>query len=248
MEARADKGGDMKTTMSITVAVTIALLAVSSLISRPAHANLIVNGDFSTGIPNAPGWTITGNVFHRGPGGADFWFGAGTTAENGPGIIAFNAGNTIPNGSISQTFGTVAGASYGFEFDFGGTENTTQRLHAEILGSAVTPLFSLVVQDTNAPGTADNSLQQFSFAFVADGSQATVRFTDCVGDLRCGPINPTFNVDGVLDNVSITGPAPVPEPGTLALVGIAVAGLGLSRRRGIANMQSANAQHALGAC
>ena len=219
----------MKTLKAI-LAVFAAL--AGGLATVPAHANLIVNGDFNTGVPNHPGWFTTGNVFHRGQQGADFWFGAGTTAENGPGIIAFNAGQTAPNGSIFQTFGTVAGASYAFEFDFGGTENTTQRIIAAVLGvNGTTPLFSQMVSDTNLPGTADNSLSHFSFLFIADGSQATVRFTDCAGNAQCSPVNPTINVDGVLDNVSVTGPAPAPEPVTLALLGVGLAGLGLSRRR-----------------
>jgi len=222
--------------MRLVGALVFALLG-----SGAAHANLLVNGDFNTGIPNAPGWTIMGNVFHVGmspPQFPPFWFGAGTAAENGPGVIAFNADNAQVNGTISQTFGTVAGASYSFEFDFGGTTNTTQWLLAEILGSAPLPLFSQVVHDTNLPGTGDDALQPFIFAFLADGAHATVRFTDCGDALtdgidECGPLfnNPTLNVDGVLDNVSVIGPSPAPEPATLGLLGIALAGLGLARRR-----------------
>ena len=195
-----------------------------------AFAELIVNGDFNTGMPNAPGWTVIGNVSHVGAGGPPFWFGAGTAAENGPGVIAFNAGNTPPNGSIAQSFGTVAGSNYTVEFDFGVTENGTsatvmQGLIATVLGTGNIVLGTLAVSDTNSP-SLPNNLDTYTFSFVANGAQATLRFSDL-------QTNGTFNFDGVLDNVSVTGPAPaqIPEPGTLGLLGVALAGLALRRRR-----------------
>ena len=226
-----------------------AALAICALLgSAPARGNLIVNGDFNAGMPspasptacdstNPPGWTMTPNfdqptVFHcrtSEPVFEGFWFRAGNTAENGPGIIAFNAGDRPALGTLSQTFGTVPGAQYTLEFDYGVTgflPVNQQSLAVTVLGSdSVAVLFdNVVTDDTNNPADpTDNSLTQHVFVFTADGAQATIRFSDV-------PANATVSLDGVLDNVSVVGPAPVPEPPTLALLGAALAGLGWSRR------------------
>ena len=134
------------TTAALKTVATVAALAVCAVLgATSARAAIIVNGDFSLGIPSAPGWIIEGNVFHRGPQGPEFWFGAGTTAENGPGIIAFNAGNLPPNGAISQVFGTVPGETYTVQYDFGATENANQQITAAIFGSLGTLLASLLL-------------------------------------------------------------------------------------------------------
>ena len=209
----------------------LCLVAGTSLgATSPAFANLIVNGDFNAGIGTWQGWTKVGNISHVTQSGPPFWFGAGTAAENGPGVMAFNAGNTTPNGVLSQTFGTVAGQSYALHFDFGVTENGTsatvsQTLIAAVLGAdGLIPLGTWTVSDSNSP-TLPNNLNHYDFAFIADGAAATLRFSDVAS-------NGTFNFDGVLDNVSVIGPAPaqLPEPATLGLFGLALAGLALRRK------------------
>jgi len=155
-----------------TLKANLSVLAVlaGGLACGPAQANLLINGDFNLGIPTHPGWVVQNNVFHRGtsaPAFPGFWFGAGTAAENGPGIIAFNAGDTPANASntISQTFGTVFGESYSVEYDFGATESSAQQLRASILGAdGASLLFTQLVSDTNTLATT-NSLQHFRKIF-----------------------------------------------------------------------------------
>lgn len=65
--------------------------------------------------------------------------------------------------------------------------------------------------------------QSFNLVGAQDNSQIGIRFWINVSEDASG------NREGVrIDNVSVTG---VPEPGTLALVGLGLAGLGFSRKR-----------------
>jgi len=99
----------------------------------PAQANLIVNGDFETGATSP--WIFSGNVAVTGPASADFWFGGGSTAQNGTRATVFNSADTTPNGVISQTFATVLGETYQVEFDYDASQGGTQSIIASILGS-----------------------------------------------------------------------------------------------------------------
>lgn len=183
-----------------------------------ANANLIVNGDFETGAQSP--WIMTGNVLQVGPVGSPFWFGAGSSTQDGNFAIAFNAGNLVPDGKISQVFATVAGTTYMVQFDYGATQGGTQQVSASVMGSdGVTVLNSQIASAVNPP----SALSTFSFLFTANGNQSTLQFTDYVS-------NNTYSLDGVLDNVSASATT-VPAPATMLLLGPALAGLGLLRRK-----------------
>lgn len=81
-----------------------ALLAI--LFTGTAQANILTNGNFEQG---ALGWSLTGNVSVATAAGGNFYFGAGSTAQDGQYAIAFNSGDSAPNGYLSQTFATTAG-------------------------------------------------------------------------------------------------------------------------------------------
>src|SRR5687768_12831228 len=156
-------------TMRKAISTAFALAAFAS---TSAHAAFFTNGDFEAGTVSP--WTITGNVFWVGPQGAPLWFGGGNAADNGTRVIAFNAGNTVPNGFIQQIFDVVAGETYDVDYFWGATANTTQRVNASVFGADGTTI--LASQDaihTNPPAP----LAPFGFSFVANGSQATLRFT-----------------------------------------------------------------------
>lgn len=189
-----------------------ALAAATLLMAAgAANATVIVNGNFEGGNT---GWTTTGNVnlVNGFP-----YFGAGNAAQNGLHGLTFNSGDSQPNGTASQTFATVYGQAYFFNFDFGTTSGPSQSLVASVLGAdGSTVLGSLTVSDNQQTGL----LTRFGFGFFGDGNLATVRFSD-VGT------NGTVSLDGVIDNVAVT----VPEPSSIALMGLAAAALLRSRRR-----------------
>lgn len=210
------------------------MLCAAAMVSASAQAAILTNGDFEaggTGVnTNAwavSGWSHTGNVFLIGPfsgagNGEGFWYGAGSLAQDGSYAVAFNAGDTSPNGSVWQTFATVSGQTYQVAFNYGASSTGSQTVAVSVLGAnGSTTLASYSAYDANA-SYPSKLLNSYSFSFVADGNQASLRFADTG--------NYTFSQDGVLDNVVVTAAA-VPEPMTGLLVGIAATALLRARRR-----------------
>lgn len=193
------------------------IAAIGLTTALGATAAPFSNGDFEAG---QAGWTTNGNVALTTPAGGAFWFGAGSLAQNGNYVMAFNGGDTTPNGVLAQSFATTTGAHYTVTFDFGATNcqfSCGQSMIASILGTdGVTSLASLT-----AAGLSAGPLGSYSFGFVANGTSTTLRFSD-VGS------NDTVWLDGVLDNVNVQA---VPEPASIALLGLGLLGIAAGRRR-----------------
>jgi hypothetical protein len=176
-------------------AAMFALFAINA-----AQAAIITNGDFESG---ATGWTFTGNAGLATQYGGGFYWGGGSVAQNGRYAVAFNGGDTAPNGTVSQRLATTAGASYTVSFNYGASSASVQSLNWSIFGiDANVALVSGLVSDTNPAGL----LNSYTFAFVANSAATTLRFSDFSG-------NNTYSNDGLLDNINvIANPAAVSVP------------------------------------
>jgi hypothetical protein len=184
-----------------------------------AQAAVITNGNFESG---ATGWTFSGNVGLATQYGGGFYWGGGSVAQNGKYAVAFNGGDSAPNGQVAQILATTAGTSYTVGFNYGASSPSVQSLNWSIFGvDANVALASGLVSDTNPAGL----LNSYTFVFVANSAATTLRFRDYSG-------NNTYSNDGLLDNVTVTAnPAAVPESGSLALLGLGMLGLCIRRRK-----------------
>lgn len=206
--------------------LAIAALAVSLPITS-AKANLLSNGSFEqpgTGCASAttslPGWTVTGNIdIDTSPPPC-------STIAAADGSFFVDLTGSFSAGSIQQTVATIAGRNYLLEFYFGGNpqwqylpyanDSPIKAMNVSIDGNVVG---SYSIDTTGlAFNQAGWSLQ--SLLFTATSAATMLRFTSLNSNGVFGPF---------LDGVSVV--ETVPEPGTLALLGLGLAGLGLSRRR-----------------
>ena len=137
---------------------------------------LITNGDFNTDIS---GWTTTGTVDHTA------------------GSLRFGSGNAVGPHTASQTINTLSGTTYELTFDYRDDRNDfNQSLQVTVDGASNLLTTPQIVTDVS--GT---SYIRYTYSFTADGSTATVTFTDTSD--TAGVSDGTNTVDGHIDNVSV---------------------------------------------
>ena len=189
----------------------ITLAALTLCLCGAANANVLVNGNFEAGLT---GWNLTG----VGGLASAPYFGGGTPAANGVYMAVFNQGEQPASAVLSQSFATVAGHTYHVTFDYGTNNGNWQQINAIVAANDNSVLSNALYA---APGA---SLKPFSFDFTAADALTTLKFRDVPG-------NWTFSTDGLLDNVVVTDTRPVPEPASIALLTLGLAGMGALRRR-----------------
>ena len=205
----------LKTTLLAAACVAVCGMATS------AGAAAFTNGSFEQGVD--PGSTFV--TLSNGSTGVTGWVVGGDSidyiggywqAQDGSRSIDLS-GNA--NGSIAQTFDTVAGQAYQVNFFLAGNPDGGPAAKLEITsadgGQQQDSLFTVTGSDsrTNMGWTA------FSYKFSATGSSTTLAFASATGT----PFGPA------LDNVSVS--TAVPEPASWALMLVGFGGLGAVMRR-----------------
>ena len=222
---------------------TLQAMACAGLLGSAPFAqaqNLLVNGSFEDGafvnqgnqtMSLAPGstlisgWTVLTD--------ATAWINVGNpfglaASDGGRFLDLTNYSAGAPFAGVSQTFATLAGATYTLSFDLGGS-NAWGRPDA-LIASAAGTLATFV---TAAPSVAtpNNDWYEQSMTFTASGATTTLTLQGSTG----------FNYIG-LDNVVVelvSGPGPgpdpvpaIPEPSTWALTLAGLAAIAGAARRG----------------
>jgi choice-of-anchor C domain-containing protein len=168
-------------------------------------AGFVTLGNGSTAVT---GWVVGGDSID--------YIGGYWQAEDGSRSIDLS-GNA--NGSIAQTFDTVAGQAYQVSFFLAGNPDGGPAAKLEITsadgGQQQQSLFTVTGSDSRA----NMGWTEFSYKFSATGSSTTLAFASATGT-AFGP---------ALDNVSVS--AAVPEPASWAMMLVGFGGLGAVLRR-----------------
>lgn len=149
------------------------------------------------------GWTPTGN---QGIGTS----GSPYRAQDGLKLVVFNWGQTVPNGTLAQSFATVAGQTYRLDFSAGiiSYNGSEQRLQVTVTGNGT--LLSQTIS-LFGNGSGDSQWLPQSFVFTANSPTTTLTFRD---------VSPaTHNVDLLLDAVSLAQQSFPPTPGAAVNLG-----------------------------
>ncbi len=195
--------------MKKIIKTVLSLATMAALGMGAAHANIVTNGDFENGTT---GWSMTMGL------GNSWGVGASTAALTG--CVGHACVSTLGSGAFfQQNLATTAGQTYNLSFFVGENAGATSELSVFWNGSLIADILN------PANNTLDFNTNPGMIEFTFNNLLATGSSTSLEIHGRQDPAGISF------DNVSVVAANNVPEPASLALVGLGLAGLGAARRR-----------------
>jgi hypothetical protein len=229
--------------------VLAAFIVASALVAaKPAAAApLLTEGFDNVGTLSGSGWTFINNsapgglvpAWFQGQGGIFPAFSGGADSYIASSFNSAGSGGALDNWLLTPTLSAGAGETLELSFWTRSNGAFPDRLGVYFSsngGSSNTADFSLLPPLINGGLTADgypDSWTKFTFS-VSAASALSGRF----GFHYFTPNTDVYSDYIGIDSVSVDAAAPVPEPASLTLLGLGLAGLAAQRRR------AANRAHA----
>lgn len=188
------------------------LVALTALCAASAHAG-IINGSFEDDTQAAGTWAIYSSLvgWTGGEGGIELRNNVAGTAHTGVNYIELD---TNYNSLASQVV-TTDGAWYNLSFAY------SPRMDIGAGSNGIEVYWNDVLLDTftGVGGSSGNNWTVYNIAVLGTNPASTLKFV---------ATGTSDSYGGSLDSVSITR---LPEPGTLALLGLGILGLAVAARR-----------------
>lgn len=219
--------------------LSLILTLFLALIALPASANLILNGDFETG--DLSDWIVEGDVVvtEAGP------FAEAQGMEGYYALLGFDAhSGDWEEQEVSQltqgidvTGYTMLTISFNWAFDYFDNTYQADDTFLAFIEDDENPALSITFLDLSTNGGFFDPVAEIAFgtfsetydisSFTDDEANVVFRLVEGSSD---NWLTGTLSAAGI-DNVEVSGVAPVPEPATMVLMGFGLVGLASISRK-----------------